>query len=102
MTPQKLQGQILGRPNRIEQAETMRGGAENAAEIGVIGLVVGIGRLTVLLRREGMHDARVEAGLPERALHRPMILAGSFDRDDDVAELVLVDGLAKPIDGCMK
>ena len=52
----------------LEQSEAVDGGAMNGDEVGVIGLVAGIGGLAELLGGEGMDDARLEAGGGEGAL----------------------------------
>ena len=46
-----------------------------------------------------MDQARLEAGLAEGELHGPMVLAGAFDGDDQVAQVVLTHRLADAVDG---
>src|SRR6185295_9154269 len=46
-----------------------------------------------------MHQARLESGGLESALQWPMIRAGAFERDDNVAEIVLTDGAAQRSQG---
>ena len=73
----------------------MGDGADDGGQIGVVGLVARIGGQAKLLRRERMHDARFEVGRREGALDRPMVVAGAFDGDDDIAEVVLADRVAQ-------
>src|SRR5262245_46419660 len=70
----------------FEQSEAVDGSAMNGFEVGVVGLVVGIGRLTKLLGGERMYEPGFEFGLGERVLHRMMVTTGSFDRDEAVAQ----------------
>ena len=66
----------------LEQAEAVDGGAVDGGEIGVVGLVAGVGGLSELLGGEGVDDADLEAGLGEGALDRSVVAAGALDGDD--------------------
>ena len=59
-----------------------------ASEVGVVGLVAGVGGLAELLGGEGMDDAGLEAGGGEGALDDVVIAAGAFDGDQAVVEVV--------------
>src|SRR5712692_852494 len=94
-----VEGDIVVRPGGFDQAEAVGAGAEDGGEVGVIGLVVGVGRLAILLGGVGVDEAGVEAGLAEGALDGPMVFTGAFDEDDGVAEVVLLLGVADAFDG---
>ena len=99
MAAEQLDGEVVIGPGRFEQAEAVGGGPPDGGQVGVVGLVAGVGGLTVLLGREGMDQARFEVGLAEGVLHRAMVFAGAFDGDDEVGQLVLAHGLADAVDG---
>jgi hypothetical protein len=99
LAAEELDGDVQVGPGGFEETEAVGGGAPDGGQVGVVGLVAEIGRLALLLGSEGMDQARVEAGLAEGQLHRPMILAGAFDGDDDILEIVLAHGLANTVDG---
>jgi hypothetical protein len=99
MTAEQLHGQVVVGPGRFEQVEALGGSAPEGGPVGVIGLVAGVGRLAVLLGREGMDQAGLEAGLAEGELDRTMLFAGAFEGDHEVAQVVLADGLPEAIDG---
>lgn len=46
-----------------------------------------------------MHEPGLEARLSEGQLHRPMVDTGAFDGHDEILQVVLTHGLAKPVDG---
>ncbi len=74
---------------RFEQREAVDGGAMNRLEVGVVGLVVGVGRLAKLLGGERVHEARLEVGLAKGILDGMVISAGALDGDEAVAQIVL-------------
>ena len=78
----------VGSSRRLDQAEAVDGGALDGGQVGVVGLVAGVGGEAELLGGEGMDDAGLEAGGGEGALDRPVIVAGALDGDDEVAEVV--------------
>ena len=59
---------------------------EDRFQIVVVGLSVGMQRSAVMVRRERMHDARVEPRLAERSLDRLVIDAGHLDGHDRVGQ----------------
>jgi hypothetical protein len=96
---EELQGQVLLGPGGLEQAEAVGAGTEDGGEVGVVGLVVGVGGLAVLLGGEGVDQPRLEAGGAEGTLDGAVVLAGELDEDDEVAQVVLLLGAAEAIDG---
>ena len=54
----------------LEEAEAVDGGAMDGGEVGVVGLVAGIGGLSELLGGEGMDDPDLEPGVSEGGLDR--------------------------------
>ena len=79
----------------LEQTEAVDCGAVDGGEIGVIGLVAGVGGLSELFGRERVDDADLGAGLGEGALDRSVVAAGALDGDDVVLDAVPVQGLAE-------
>src|SRR6516164_200455 len=79
---------------RLDQAEAVDGGALDGGEVGVVGLVAGVGRQAELPGGQGMDDAGLEAGGDGGALHRQVIVAGALDDDDGVAEVMVGPGPA--------
>ena len=67
MAAQQLDAAVQIGPYRFEQSEALSGGSEDAAQVGVVGLVVGIGGLAILFAGEGMHETRFRLGLPQVA-----------------------------------
>ena len=49
----------------LGQTEAVDGGAMDGGEVGVVGLVAGIGGESILLGGVGMKDADLEPGLPK-------------------------------------
>ena len=72
----------------LRQAEAVDGGAVDGGEVGVVGLVAGVGGESILLGGEGMDDADLEARPAEAALDRPVIAAGALDDHDHVLDAV--------------
>ena len=62
-------------------------------QVVVVGLVAGVGRLAKLLGGERLQHADLVTGGGERALRRQMIVAGPFDRHEQVHQSVLGLGL---------
>src|SRR5262245_3023993 len=98
VSAEQLHMEILGRPRRLDEAEAVDGGAKDGGQVAVVGLVVGIGGLAVLLGGVRVDQADVPAELAAGALHGAMVLAGAFDGDDEVAEVVLGQGLAEAVE----
>ena len=78
----------------FEQGEAVDGGAMDGDQIGVVGLVAGVGGLAELLGGEGMDEADLEAAFDEGVLGNVMVAAGPLDGDDDVLEVMLLHGSA--------
>src|SRR5262249_24016218 len=55
----ELDGEVVVGPGRFEQAEAVGGGAPDGGQVGVVGLVAGIGGVAVLVWREGVDQAGV-------------------------------------------
>ena len=55
---------------RLDQAEAVDGGAMDGEEVGVVGLVAGVGRQAELLGGQRMDDAGLEPGGDDGALDR--------------------------------
>jgi hypothetical protein len=72
----------------LRQSEAVDGGAMDGGEVGVVGLVAGIGGEPILLGGVGVNDADFEPGGAESALDRPVIPSGAFDDHDDVLDVV--------------
>jgi hypothetical protein len=81
------------------ECEAVDRGAVHGEQVAVVGLVVGISYLAELFSGEGVDDARVEGGGGEGALDEAVVAAGALDDDEEVAEVVIGDGLAKLPDG---
>jgi len=86
----------------FQQRAARDGSAVDGGQVGVVGLVAGIDRLTVLLGDEGMKDAGLETGGGKGALHDPVVAAGAFDGSQAVTELVLLEGLSDLSDGSVE
>ena len=83
----------------LEEAEAVDGGAMDGGEVGVVGLVAGVGGLAELLGGEGMDDADLEPGVAEGGQDRGVEPPGAFDGDDHGPEPVGLRGLADGPDG---
>jgi hypothetical protein len=83
-------------PRRFAQSEAVDGGALDSGQVGVVGLVAGIGGEAELLGGQGMDDAGLEAGGGDGALDREVLVAGPLDGDDEIAEIVVGPSLADP------
>ena len=71
------------------QAEAVDGGAVDGGQVGVVGLVAGVGGLAELLGGERVDDADLEAGGGEGPLGRAVIASGPLDGDDQVGQAVV-------------
>src|SRR6266436_2281116 len=69
--------ELQGLPSLVErdvgQGEAGGGGAVQGVQVGVVGLVVGIGGLAELLGGEGVDDARLDAGRSKGLLDHAVI-----------------------------
>jgi hypothetical protein len=88
-------------PCGFDQAEAVEGDAKDGGQIGVVGLVVGIGGLTILLGGEGMNQTRVPVAVAAGTLHGPMIFASAFDSHGEVFDVVLQDDLVNAVEGSL-
>ena len=68
------------------QAVTLDRRVEDRFQIMVVGLGIRMQRPTVMVRREGMDNARVESRLAERSLDRLVIDAGHLDGHDRIGQ----------------
>jgi hypothetical protein len=68
--------------------------ALDGGEVGVVGLVAGVGREPELAGGQGVDDAGLEPGGDGGALDRGVVVAGALDGDDEVAEVVIGHGPA--------
>ena len=68
------------------QAVAIDRGVEDRFQIVVIGLVIGMQRSAVMIRRERMNDPCVESRFAKRSLDRLVIDAGHLDGDDGVGQ----------------
>ena len=64
MAAEELQRDIQRGPVGFAQTEAVGGGPKERRQVGVVGLVPGVGRLAVLLGGDGMDETGVEARLP--------------------------------------
>src|SRR5437868_4826180 len=84
---EQLQGGPGLVPRSFQERAAGDGGAVDGGQVGVVGLIAGIGGLAVLLGDEGMENAGLETGRAEGALHEPVIASRAFDGDEAIAEL---------------
>ena len=99
---EQLQLLVVVGPDRSDQAEAADRRAEDARQIGVVGLVARIGRLPIVPAGVRMDQACVETGLAKGVLHGPMVRAGLLDGDDEVREPVFDDGRADAMERRLK
>ena len=79
----------------FEQTEAVDCGAVDGGEVGVIGLVAGVGGLPELLGGERVDDADLRAGPGEGALDGSVVAACAIDGNDVVLDAVPVQGLVE-------
>ena len=94
-----LQFEEHGRPDHGDEPESVHGGVVDRLEVGVVGLVTGVDGLAELVGGQGVDEADLEAGLGEGSFHDRVIASGAFDDDDEVEEVMLLDGLLDGLDG---
>jgi len=75
VTDQELKRRPRFVPARLDQREAADGGAVDRRQVGVIGLVAGVGGLAKLFGGERMDDAGLEAGGREGVLNGAMVTA---------------------------
>jgi hypothetical protein len=73
---------------RLVEAEAVHRRAEDAHQVGVVGLVSWIGELAELFAGQRMHDPRFHTGRPKGALHDLVVIPGSFNDDDLIVQAV--------------
>jgi hypothetical protein len=81
MTGQELELVVDRVGVRAEQSEAVDGRAMDGGEVGLVGLVAGIGRLAKLLGGEGVDDADLEARGGEGGLDDMVTASGPLDGD---------------------
>jgi hypothetical protein len=99
---QRLQALMQVVRGPLLQAEAIDRGAVDCVQVGLIGLVAGIGREAELLGGEGMDGADLEGGLREGPFDRLVVMAGPLDGDDEVVEPMVVDGVTELRDGALE
>ena len=82
-------GRVVG---RLGEPEAVDGGAVDGGDVGVVGLVAGVGGLAELLGGERMDDADLEAGGGEGVADDVMIPSGALDDDDQIDDPMLDRG----------
>ena len=80
--------------HRLDQTEAIDGGTLDSGEIGVVGLVAGIGGEAELLGGQRMDDTGLEASGGGGTLERPVIVASALDGNDEIAEVMVGPSLA--------
>jgi hypothetical protein len=83
----------------LGQAEAVDGGAVDGGQVGVVGLVAGIGRLAKSFGSERVDDPDLEPGGGERAPRREVIASGPLDGDNQVSQMTIGDGLPELCEG---
>ena len=86
MPSQQLQLPVCLVPFRLQQSETVDGGAEDAFQVVVIGLVVGVRREAIMPRGKGMDQTGLAAGLAKGALHGTVVGAGHLHGHDVILQ----------------
>lgn len=79
---QQLQTDREGIGWRFEQAEAIDSAALHGGQIGVVGLVAGVGGLPMLLGGQRVHDPDLEARLGEGTLDGAVIPSRPLDHHD--------------------
>ena len=95
---QQLETDREGIGRRFEQAETIDGGALHGSQIGVVGLVAGVGGLPMLLGGQRVDDPDLEARLGEGTLDGAVVASRPFDDHDLIPDPGLFQGGAKTLD----
>lgn len=102
VSSQGLEFEVEFGPDRLEESEAELGGAEDGGDVGVVGFVVGIGRLSELARSVRVHEPGFELGELASALEVAVVGAGHFDCDDEIANVVLLALRANASDGMLE
>jgi hypothetical protein len=92
MSGQEPELVVGGVEGPLAQAEAIDGRTMDSGQVGVIGLVAGVGRLAELFGGERVDDPDLEAGSGEGALGREVVAPSPLDGNDEVPELLVVDG----------
>ena len=79
----------------FDEREAVDRRAVEGCQVGVVGLVAGVGRLAELLGGKGMDDGRLKAGGRKGVADQAVIVAGAFDRHQQVAQLLCRAGLTE-------
>jgi hypothetical protein len=88
MAREQLELQVTVAPSRLQESEAVDGCAEDALQIIVIGLGVGVSRLPIMPGCKGMHQSCFTSCAPKGALHGAMVGPGHLDGDDVVFQAV--------------
>ena len=95
---QQLETDREGIGRRFEQAETIDGAALHGGQIGVVGLVAGVGGLPMLLGGQRVDDPDLEARLGEGTLDGAVVASRPLDNHDLIPDPGLLQGGAKTLD----
>ena len=95
---QQLETDREGIGRRFEQAETIDGAALHGGQIGVVGLVAGVGGLPMLLGGQRVDDPDLEARLGEGTLDGAVVASRPLDDHDLIPDPGLFQGGAKTLD----
>lgn len=99
MPRERAKRQIRTFQRAFDQAKAVGGGAENAVEIGGVGLVGRIAELAILPRRQRIHDPRLEARGAIRLLHGQVITSRPLDGHNQIGQVMPNNQLAQLADG---
>ena len=83
---------------RFEQAEAVDGAALHGGQIGVVGLVAGVGGLPMLLGGQRVHDANLEARLGKGMLDGAVVASRPLDDHDLIPDPGLLQGATQAPD----
>src|SRR5437868_5736334 len=85
--------ELIGKPRGVIHPRVQAVGPERFGIVSVVCFTIGITGQAELLGSEGVHDARFETGFLKSAEDKFVIATGAFDGDDQIAQVVLADGV---------